>query len=60
LKLPLQEEMLIAVQTSCFGWSSISTVFDPSGGVTNEQKKQKYHMTVSANAAISLMGFDPF
>ncbi len=43
-----------------FGWSSISTVFDPSGGVTNEQKKQKYHMTVSANAAISLMGFDPF
>jgi hypothetical protein len=27
-----------------FGWSSISTVFDPSGGVTNEQKKRKYHM----------------
>jgi hypothetical protein len=52
--------MLIAVQTSCCGWSSISTVFDPSGGVTNEQKKQKNHMTVSANAAISLMGFDPF
>ncbi len=43
-----------------FGWSSISTVFDPSGGITNEQKKQKYHMMVSANAAISLMGFYPF